>query len=49
LEQQNDDTGITLHHQESKVELKNDFMHCAVILEENYLITEKFCQYPKYL
>jgi len=40
LEQQND-TGITLHHQESKVELKNAFMHCAAILEENCLIAEQ--------
>jgi hypothetical protein len=48
LEQQNDDTGIILHDHESKVGLKNAFMHCAAIREGTY-ITEKFCQYPKHL
>jgi hypothetical protein len=49
LEQQNDDTGIALHDQESKLELKNTFKHRAAILKENYLIMDKVCLYPKHV
>jgi hypothetical protein len=46
LEQQNN-TGITLHDQESKVELKNAFIHHAAILEENYLHHRKILSVSK--